>query len=974
MDPLIQTSTYISHLVYIAGIKVPCLGVTVAADTQTGVINMNIVLPPHESLLELGRLDKVQVAVFYLDSWYYKNNPTWCLLAEGYIATVQYSNTPSKKEVLIQAYSNSNIINTLYLEFLGGGESSSGRVAKSDSNEPNELSFKGKFPGQLFTVGLDNKTQIRAPYELIQNILLATTGVYKDKDVAKSADKKEVEAELARVNSLVELNYNTKIASMTETEKKAFDDSLRQQLQSRANSKNSKVDLNSNVLDLQKSIIKSELESILKERSLNSRTAVTSGFFNRFFNLTRMSKHIVASPVLEGLIDVDKEDKKPGSMPSGVFPMLRTSRGSQYLKALVRQSGIKYGDQGSARSLITNLFGILGYTFSEIISPPIFEADDRGLAIGKFNPRSNSNYLGSFITRPSSNFTIPPACNIIFPSMRLSLNAANNYETMPSRVYYKKSSQGRKLNLDNKTGNGYAHMDSRVGYPAVIAKHAIDSAKAVRGELELLVFPEEYYSGPKAQYVEMNPLLQEIDKLEKAGRLVDETAKIAASTVSPADVGFLRADQTNYYKEAFLSAKNKGQNNYDLYMKQAKMDYDSMRSQASTCNISCVFNPYIVPGFSCIVADQESIGAHLIGTVLSVSHNVYAVSSSTTIVLGSVRRLKSVVEDILLDGGLYDMSPLEPTSEVRSVLQKMEAANYYYANLLYRDSADSITNDKATLEFFSSLGAIRNKQIIAQNEIELLEVKNLDKDKPRIEELNKKLAEYEEEISKLVEKSKNTPAEIKLKAVCDYRKLFGLEDRSKSTTEAPAIKDLNIGNLLREYTTTSTSQNTRVELLSDFSKLKLVYKNNNAKLLANSYEASMDYVSRPVCTLEQYIDFYRQSDSPELSAALGGRGRGVRIRPSYLNDATKIGKHYEIIREFVGGPGLEPGSKSAPKQDSLELRFISEGPNNSAIRSVFSTIKPGEKASVTSLPDTIKDWQELLLDYIEDIKRSGVLQ
>jgi hypothetical protein len=263
---------------------------------------------------------------------------------------------------------------------------------------------------------------------------------------------------------------------------------------------------------------------------------------------------------------------------------------------------------------------------------------------------------------------------------------------MPTRVYFQKSSQGRKLNLDNKTGDGYAHMDSRVGYPPAIARHAIDSAKAVKGELEILVFPEEYYAGPKSVYKEINPLLYEIDKIEKASRLKDETSKIAASTLSQLDTGFLRSDQASYAREASISAKSKGQNNYDLYLKQAKIDYETSRASTSTCQIVTTFNPYLVPGFSAIVVDTEQVGCHLIGTVAQISHTLSGSSSSTTVVLTAVRRLKSMLEDTLLEGGKYDVAPLEPISEIRSVLQKTEAANFYYANLLYRDSEDSLTS------------------------------------------------------------------------------------------------------------------------------------------------------------------------------------------------------------------------------------------------------------------------------------------
>jgi hypothetical protein len=978
MDSPIGTGTLIRYLVYVAGIKVPASQVEVFVDSQQGTVEASVQMPANDLIIDLGKNDRVQVAIFYLDSWRYKNNPTFCLLCEGYIAGTSYSSTSRNKSLSLNVKSNMNILQSMYLEFLGGGESSSGKIGKPGTAIPNELTFKGKFPGQLFTVGLDNKTQIRAPYELVQNIFLATTGEYKDKDVIKAADKKELEAELTRIDNLVKLNYESKTKFLSEAEKKLFENEQREQLEKRAESTGSKIDTKSSIVDLQASAIKAEVTSLLKKRSLNARTAVSSGFFARFFNLSRLAKHVVASPVLEGLINSSKDDKKKPSMPSGVFPILRTSRGSQYLKALARQSGYKYGDNGSAKALLSNLFSIFNYSLSEIIAPPAYEVDDRGLPSGKFNKASSNNAIASFQSKPNSLFSVPPACNVIFPSTRVSIQTNSNYEALPTRVYFQKSSQGRKLNLDNKTGDGYAHMDSRVGYPPAIARHAMDSAKAVKGELEILVFPEEYYAGPKTIYKEINPLLYEIDKIEKASRLQDETSKIAASTLSQLDTGFLRSDQANYAREASISAKSKGQNNYDLYLKQAKIDYETARASSSTCQIVTTFNPYVVVGFSAIVVDTEQVGCHLIGTVSQVAHTLSGSSSSTTIVLSAVRPIKGMIEDILLEGGKYDMAPLEPISEVRSVLQKIEAANFYYANLLYRDGEESLTNPKELLEYFDKLSVIRNKQVLAENELEVLEVKASDKDSARVASLRKKLEDLETEASTLVFEfsQTNSSAEVRVKAACDYRKLFGFKDPS-SARLADRIIPLKTGDLLRDYTGLNGSgvdTNSRVEILSKFSKLQLVYANDKARTIANSYEAAMDYVSRPVCTLEQYIDFYKQSTMPSLSSAVGGRGRGVRIKASYLDQDSTIGKHYDIIREFVGGPGIEPGAKTPKKAEDLVLSFISEGPNNSAIKGIFTALPENGRVTVTDLPDTIKDWQELLLDYIEQLKRSGVLQ
>ena len=153
-----------------------------------------------------------------------------------------------------------------------------------------------------------------------------------------------------------------------------------------------------------------------------------------------------------------------------------------------------------------------------------------------------------------------------------------------------------------------------------------------------------------------------------------------------------------------------------------------------------------------------------------------------------------------------------------------------------------------------------------------------------------------------------------------------------------------------------------------------------------SLPVSMRFVSRPVCTLEQYIDFYKYAPDfiSGASSVTGGRGRGVRGGPIYLDSSDSIGKHYTLIREFVGGPGFEPGSKIASSsveetEDSgqpqintlLEYRTaLDDGP---IIKRVFAALRDGDIATVQDLPDLAEDSQEILLLYADLISSRGKL-
>ena len=147
----------------------------------------------------------------------------------------------------------------------------------------------------------------------------------------------------------------------------------------------------------------------------------------------------------------------------------------------------------------------------------------------------------------------------------------------------------------------------------------------------------------------------------------------------------------------------------------------------------------------------------------------------------------------------------------------------------------------------------------------------------------------------------------------------------------------------------------------------------------------MRFVARPICSLEEYIDFYKHA--PDFitgsSSITGGRGRGTRGSPLYLDSKNQVAKHYKLIREFVGGPGFEPGSEISPdkqssedstsNQLSLTLEYRTGDGVGPITNRVFSQLKAGDVASIQDLPDLAQDSQQILLLYADIIKSRGKL-
>ena len=130
---------------------------------------------------------------------------------------------------------------------------------------------------------------------------------------------------------------------------------------------------------------------------------------------------------------------------------------------------------------------------------------------------------------------------------------------------------------------------------------------------------------------------------------------------------------------------------------------------------------------------------------------------------------------------------------------------------------------------------------------------------------------------------------------------------------------------------------------------------------------ALSFVSRPVCTLEQYIDFYGTAGRGSGDQDPVGRGRGIRAGSRVEHG---IPRYYDLIRQFVGGPGGEPGSRISelpqggpdnPDKASLELTVY----NDESALETFTTLSPGQKASYGDLPDSRKDWQRALVAYLK---------
>ena len=992
---ILNSATRIDYKVYLAGVLVPCNSVTVSTSVP-GRTSAQFTMPAHPLLLSIGKTDRLQVAIFYLDSSREDGQLQWCLLFEGYLAGQNYVSSPTSREASFFAFSNIGVWDNLYLEFLGG--KGKGTVGKADGITPDEITMKGNFPRRLFTEGLKNKVFIKRAFDLIGNIFLSTTGRFLDRDIASKAKGKDIAGQLSKTLEISRLNRDRQLSglhgaalltryrslALSELEKVQTDNkqALRLDLEGIVFTlPTAKAEFNQLLQNIDTELLKEELEKNVGKRDTLKRTPANTGFFARYFNLTKLEQHFVACPVLEGYPDGDKT-----KLPSGMFPLLRTPLGNRYMRSVARQTGRKFGAGGSTSNFVNTLFGMMNYQITDIIAPPIYLADNNGLPKGRFTPGDKNNRIAQHVTMPIVPFALPPTCNAIFPSMIRSWNMASQYAGAPTRLYYERASQGRKLDIKS-SHKGYADQGQHVGYPAKVTRHAQDASNLKTSDLEVLVFPEEYYRGPNSVFTQVNPLLVDIKKLENAGRL-GVVNKLSAEDKTLFEKDPIPADQLAYLEEALVSAKDKGNTSYGLFVKQAQVDYTVARTQASTFSVSTVFNPNMIAGFTTILFDSFENNCHMVGFVSQITHSLTESQSVTQVSVTHARPLREMLTGILNQGSQYAMHPAEPISEIRELFQVEEAANYVYGNLIYRNSTDADFN--LTTTAFAS----RKK---AESEISAKQqrLKQIKDTIAAAEEVGADTSSFNEELAELEDALRNLQGQAFSAAadqqsgsetasnnyVLNWKELVDIVSVSGPESE-DTVTDLN--SLVGSQRTTTSKldrQTAYMKILRGFIRPKDKYEQ-----IFYSLPVTMRFISRPVCTLEEYIDFYQSA--PDFingtSSITGGRGRGTRGGVEYLDGQTGVAKHYRLIREFVGGPGFEPGSKLATqKVEPTENRGIPELRTNFEYRTgnekgliikrLFASLKEGDTATIQDLPDLAEDSQEILLLYSDMVRSRGKL-
>jgi hypothetical protein len=377
----------------------------------------------------------------------------------------------------------------------------------------------------------------------------------------------------------------------------------------------------------------------------------------------------------------------------------------------------------------------------------------------------------------------------------------------------------------------------------------------------------------------------------------------------------IQSDRVSVDIRASESRRAQGHSTHALLYMLAEHEFYKQKYTARQGQVNGSFNPYVVAGFPIALFDNNASGMHLLAVAQQIRHTLTDKGFYTSVDFTFARTFEDMMATMKSDGGYLDAGPHDPIGELQDIFQYIPAANMYYS-ILFRRSEVPAQAEKGKGD--KKVGLVPLDSLVASN--------------------------------------------VQGSGVMDYRTLLQWDKPSADSqvimtrplTEEErslrAFEDLPEGTKPAIYTNTPLKPK------------------NEVKDLFDSNDLAMDYVSRPVCTLEDYIDFYAVAGRGAYNLDPVGRGRGIRVGPS--DQDKTVPTYYSVIRQFIGGPGVEPGSKIATKTDSgstqetLRIKVI--GANGELQDAVIVPV--GDMATFADLPDSIKDWQSLLLDYTAEIE------
>jgi len=862
-----------AYLVYINGVQVPGAQVQVHFEVNQ-IPNASVSLAPDPVLNGLGAEDRVELQVFYKDDDYY-GEPKMCLLYDGAIAGQSYSNGPFSRSLSFNSFDHLQVLDTLNPYFASGVPGAVmpafGSPSGTDATLPaSELTM----PWNIMFAGLDQKTVIRRPYDFVENILKISCG------------RKEIEKLGSVVTAQFYARHLTKLAfprrfipsPLLETELLKSDDVygdgafpmirvMRTNGVFKAIARSvAKIGLGSTMWRTIQGLFASMYYELLaipappivqvdrtRGTELNGTILGPPRWVSNEEAEAKNSARILFKDLVAAYDDASPDRPnyllnyvtKPqwifGVAPACnvVFPSMISEINVQlnYWSSPTRlyvndniKSSVNAGDSAASQTL-----GHLAYGYPEQVQ---YELDKRyKKASADFNPTVSGKNL---LVWPEEFFRGPSSAELQSPNWL---------------VYVEQ------------------HLQSMMTRDEQLARDALHTLDAYLDNMEVnartnaLIEVDLETEGQSVSDEDRAKMVVEREKKIQRELLKGNRVKMDMFLEHLRSTGLIDKSVTNV--DAAREALNKRAYDQELQRDRikrvlARYEFQRMRGQARAATVTMAFNPYLVPGYPVMVFDELSSGQHLVGYLKNVTHNLSSDGMSTTISLLYVQNLEEFVHEVFdarmgnsPDGVLENVQAAPPIaiSEVRDVVQYLDRSEEYFSLLLHQGASYKGRTKRTAFDFTSAIRFEVNDKHYTFDD--------LFSEQARLEQ--KRRADQEvkdlEEVQKLVDER---VAELKKKYVVatePYASVVGLDKGTLEVTaekfaekvvQIMAIEEERAYQKKLERELKKPREHLASPILSSYTA---IVPSAEFKPMFENFDRAMSFVSRPVCTLDEYIRF-----------------------------------------------------------------------------------------------------------------------
>ena len=481
-------------------------------------------------------------------------------------------------------------------------------------------------------------------------------------------------------------------------------------------------------------------EFVSLRQPANKKVSAVMEFFIKYNHRNRLDKRWIASSIEElGLASGDTQNTdsdKPRSM------YVKDSKGSttkelpntvfvSSIRSITRQAIMSNFQSNIAKNdsfwNMINMFYTSTWYNILLISTPQFVTvnEDEDIPLESGNTDAAHARLGNCISVPQMSYALPPACNVITPAMVTSYTYGEDYSIQNTRTIVNGYNAFSLPGSNTAHGRAIQTQALRYGYPTDQAKMLEESVTLKKNPEGILVYPEEYFKGP----VISRPQIPEyFVALETNSRYVHNAVKDEKGEVSKNSInGTQGVPPDDHHKAAKVSGKEW---RHELSYAFAKSYFLESKYHARNGQMSLNFNPYLIPGLPFVMLDSnDDDQLHLTGVITAVNISMTGRSVSTAVSYSAGRTLKEVYEHVFTEntfgpeGGLVDLdttndkfdiyttAPIMPIKVLADKLQTDSNAEDFYRSLLYTNSGKG--SERASVYRYSTYFKSTSGKVLA---------------------------------------------------------------------------------------------------------------------------------------------------------------------------------------------------------------------------------------------------------------------